>query len=258
MLQHYLIGLAAVMAMMTLLWAYSVRLKNASIVDIVWGPGFVLQTWVYFVLTPDGDAGRKLLSAALVSIWGLRLGFYILRRNRGKGEDFRYQEFRRKYGPERYWWVSFFQVFLLQGGLMFVIGLPLLIAQAGREPIGVLDVIGVLAWIIGFFFESVGDAQLAAFKANPANKGKLLNTGLWRYTRHPNYFGDAAQWWGYYLLAASAGGWWTIVSPIIMTIFLIKVSGVGLLEQTLAKNKPGYKEYMQTTSAFVPWLPRQK
>jgi len=116
----------------------------------------------------------------------------------------------------------------------------------------------VIVWIIGFVFEAGGDAQLAAFKANPANKGRLLNTGLWRYTRHPNYFGDAAQWWAYYLLAVGAGGWWTIFSPIIMTLFLIKVSGVGLLEKTLAQTKPGYREYMETTSAFVPWFPKRR
>lgn len=257
MLPHSLIGFAAVMLLMTLLWAYSVRVKNASIVDIFWGPGFVLQVWVYFLLTPQGDPARKWLSAVLVSIWGLRLGVYIFRRNRGKGEDFRYQEFRRKYGPERYWWVSFFQVFVLQGVLMWVIGAPLLLAQGGPGSIGLWEAAAVIGWIIGFVFEAGGDAQLAAFKANPANKGKLLNTGLWRYTRHPNYFGDAAQWWAYYLLAVGAGGWWTIFSPVIMTLFLIRVSGVGLLEKTLAQTKPGYREYMETTSAFVPWFPKR-
>lgn len=257
MAQNYFIGFGAILLMMALLWIYSVRIKNASIVDTYWGPGFVLQVWVYFLLTPDGYLPRKLLIAALVTIWGLRLGLHIHQRNHGKPEDFRYQEFRRKYGPERYWWVSFFQVFLLQGVLMFVIGAPLLIAQAGPGPIGLVDGLGVLVWIIGFYFEAVGDAQLKAFKANPANKGKLLNTGLWAYTRHPNYFGDSAQWWGYYLLAVSAGGWWSIFSPIIMTLFLVKVSGVGLLEKTLAKTKPGYKEYMDTTSAFIPWPPRR-
>ena len=143
---------------------------------------------------------------------------------------------------------------------MFIIGTPLLLAQISPIPntLTLLDVIGVIVWIIGFYFESVGDAQLARFKSNPGNKGKLLNIGLWAYTRHPNYFGDAAQWWGYYLIALSAGGWWTIFSPILMTLLLVKVSGVGLLEKTLAKTKPGYQVYMQTTSAFVPWLPRRK
>lgn len=260
MLQLFLTNYGILIAFMMLLWLYSVRVKNASIVDIFWGPSFVLQVWVYFLLTPDGYLPRKLLLATLVTIWGLRLGLYIYRRNHGKPEDFRYQEFRRKYGPERYWWVSFFQVFLLQGTLSFVIGMPLLLAQVSATPntLTAFDVIGAVIWIVGFYFEAMGDAQLAAFKANPANKGKLLNTGLWALTRHPNYFGDSAQWWGYYAIALGAGGWWTILSPIIMTLFLIKVSGVGLLEKTLAKTKPGYREYMETTSAFVPWPPRRK
>ena len=259
MLQVFAIAFAAVIVFMTLLWIYSVRVTNASIVDSFWGAGFVLQTWVYFALTPDGFSLRKLLICAIVTIWGLRLSIHIYRRNHGKPEDFRYQEFRRRYGPG-YWWISFFQVFLLQGILMFIIGTPLLLAQISPTPNAstIFDVLGLIVWIVGFYFESVGDAQLARFKADPNKKGKLLNTGLWAYTRHPNYFGDAAQWWGYYLIALGAGGWWTIFSPILMTLLLIKVSGVGLLEKTLAKTKPGYKEYMQTTSAFVPWLPRRR
>ena len=259
MLPIFAIDFAVVVLFMTALWIYSVRLTNVSIVDSFWGAGFVLQTWVYFALTPDGFSLRKFILCILVTIWGLRLSLHIYRRNHGKPEDFRYQEFRRRYGA-KYWWFSFFQVFLLQGVLMFIIGAPLLLAQISPTPntLTLLDVIGVVVWIVGFYFESVGDAQLARFKSNPGNKGKLLNTGLWAYTRHPNYFGDAAQWWGYYLIALGAGGWWTIFSPILMTLMLVKVSGVGLLEKTLAKTKPGYQEYMQTTSAFVPWLPRRK
>jgi steroid 5-alpha reductase family enzyme len=247
-----------VVVFMTLLWIYSVRIRNASIVDSFWGAGFVLQAWVYFALTPDGFTARKLLISALVTVWGLRLSIHIHRRNHGKPEDFRYQEFRRRYGPG-YWWISFFQVFLLQGILMFIIGAPLLLAQYSPTPeaITILDVLGLIVWIVGFYFEAVGDAQLARFRADPNNKGKVLNTGLWAYTRHPNYFGDAAQWWGFYLIALSAGGWWTIFSPLLMTLMLIKVSGVGLLEKTLAKTKPGYAEYMRTTSAFIPWPPRR-
>jgi steroid 5-alpha reductase family enzyme len=259
-LQNFAIALGMVFVFLTLLWIYSVRITNVSIVDLFWGPGFVLQVWVYFWRTDDGYLPRKLLTATLVTIWGLRLCYYLFRRNRGKPEDFRYQAFRQKYGPERYWWVSFFQVFVLQGVLMVIIGAPLLLAQSSPTPdsITAMDILGVLMWTVGFFFEVVGDAQLAAFKANPENKGKLLDTGLWRYTRHPNYFGDAAAWWGYYLIALSGGGAWTIYSPIIMTLLLVKVSGVGLLEKTLAKTKPGYKEYMETTSAFIPWFSRKR
>jgi steroid 5-alpha reductase family enzyme len=259
MLTSYATTFGVVSVFMALLWIYSVRIRNASIVDSFWGAGFVLQVWVYFALTPDGFLARKLLIGALVTLWGLRLSIHIYRRNHGKPEDFRYQEFRRRYGPG-YWWISFFQVFLLQGILMFIIGTPLLPAQISATPnaITLFDALGLIVWMAGFYFEAVGDAQLARFKADPNNKGKLLNTGLWAYTRHPNYFGDAAQWWGVYLIALGAGGWWTIFSPMLMTLLLIKVSGVGLLEKTLAKTKPGYQDYMRTTSAFVPWPPRKR
>jgi len=148
---------------------------------------------------------------------------------------------------------------LFQGVLLWIISTPLLAAQYGSASGGLtaLDVLAIPVWLLGFFFEAAGDFQLARFKADPANKGKVLDRGVWRYTRHPNYFGDATQWWAYYLFALAAGGWWTIFSPIIMTILLIRVSGVTLLEKTLATTKPGYKEYVESTSAFVPWLPRK-
>lgn len=248
----------AILVLMLLLWLLSLLLKNASIVDIFWGAGFVIANWIYFALTPEGYLPRKLLIGALVTIWGLRLSIHILRRNWGKPEDFRYQKWRSENG-KRWWWWSFFQVFLLQGALMWIISLPLLAAQYRAFPdrLTVLDFLGVFVWLIGFFFEAVGDYQLARFKAKSENKGKVMNIGVWRYTRHPNYFGDSAQWWGYYLLAASAGGWWTIVSPVLMTLFLLRVSGVALLEKTM-QSRPGYQEYIETTSAFIPWFPRRK
>ncbi len=254
----YAIALLVILVLMTILWLISLWLKNSSIVDIFWGTGFVITGWVYFALTPDGFPLRKWLIAILVTIWGLRLSLHILLRNWGKPEDFRYQVWRKEAGS-RWWWRSFFKVFLLQGVLMWIISAPLLAAQLSGEParLTVFDILGVIVWAIGFFFESVGDLQLARFKANPANKGKVMDRGVWRYTRHPNYFGDAAQWWGYYLIAASAGGWWTIFSPVIMTLFLLRVSGVTLLEKTLEK-RPGYQEYIRKTSAFVPWFPRGK
>lgn len=193
----------AILVLMLLLWLLSLLLKNASIVDIFWGAGFVIANWIYFALTPEGYLPRKLLIGALVTIWGLRLSIHILRRNWGKPEDFRYQKWRSENG-KRWWWWSFFQVFLLQGALMWIISLPLLAAQYRAFPdrLTVLDFLGVFVWLIGFFFEAVGDYQLAHFKAKSENKGKVMNIGVWRYTRHPNYFGDSAQWWGYYLLAA--------------------------------------------------------
>lgn len=254
----YLQAAGIILGLMTLLWLLSLALKDASIVDIFWGAGFVITGWVYFSLTPDGFLPRRLLLMGIATLWGLRLSGYIARRNIGKGEDFRYRKWREEAGAS-WWWRSFFKVFLLQGVLMWLISAPLLAAQItpGRESFSALDWVGVLVWAIGFFFEAAGDAQLAAFKKDPANKGKLLTSGVWRYTRHPNYFGDAAQWWGFYLLALANGGWWTLFSPLLMTYFLRNVSGVTLLEKTLKNTKPGYEEYVHTTNAFFPWFPKK-
>jgi len=258
LLSTYLITGAVILGLMTLLWLVSLAKKNSSIVDIFWGFGFVVACWVYFALTPDGFLFRKLLISLLVTVWGIRLTLHILRRNWGKGEDFRYQKWRDEHG-KRWWWRSYFQVFIFQGLLLWIISAPLLASQYRGQPdhLSLLDFLGAGLWLIGFFFESVGDYQLSRFINNPENKGKIMTSGVWRYTRHPNYFGDSAQWWGYYLIAAAACGWWTIFSPILMTIFLLKVSGAALLEKTM-QLKPGYREYMETTSGFVPWFPRNK
>jgi steroid 5-alpha reductase family enzyme len=250
--------LLVILSLMILLWLFSLVLKNASIVDIFWGTGFVISAWVYFVLTPDGFLLRKLLIAALTTAWGMRLSLYILWRNAGKGEDFRYQAWRKAAGG-RWWWLSFFKVFLLQGILMWIISIPLLAAQfhSGPSRLTGLDFLGATVWLVGFFFEGIGDLQLARFKADPINKGKVMDRGVWRLSRHPNYFGDAAQWWGTYLIAAAANGWWTFFSPVLMTVFLLWVSGVPLLEKSLA-SRTGYDIYIKTTSAFIPWFPRKK
>jgi steroid 5-alpha reductase family enzyme len=253
----YLFSALIILVYMTAIWVASLFLCNSSIVDIFWGAGFVVVYWIYFAFTPGGFLGRKLLLGILVTIWGLRLFPHILRRNWGKPEDFRYQKWRQEAGG-KWWWQSYFKVFVLQGILMWIISAPLLAAQYSSFPARAIlfDLIALVIWIVGFFFESVGDWQLARFIANPANKGKVLRTGVWRYTRHPNYFGDATQWWGYYLFATVAGGWWTIFSPVLMTFMLLKVSGVALLEKSM-REKPGYKEYAESTSAFIPWFPRQ-
>lgn len=254
----FTIGLI-VLGMMVLLWLLSLALKNSSIVDIFWGTGFVIVAWVVFFLTPQGFEARKWLLVTLVTIWGLRLSLHILARNWGKSEDFRYQVWRKEAGPA-WWWRSFFKVFLLQGVLLWIISTPLLAAQINPMPDRLmwLDFVAVAVWSVGFFFEAGGDWQLARFKADPANKGKVLDRGVWRYTRHPNYFGDATQWWAYYLVALAGGGWWTIFNPIVMTFLLMRVSGVTMLEKTLKEEKPGYKEYIETTSEFFPWFPRKK
>jgi steroid 5-alpha reductase family enzyme len=257
-LEIYTIGLGVILVLMILLWLLSLVLKNSSIVDIFWGSGFLITGWLFFALTPDGFMPRKLLLMLLATIWGLRLSLYILWRNWGKGEDFRYRVWREEAGSA-WWWRSFFKVFLLQGILMWVIAIPLLAAQISPTPqhLTVLDFLGVLVWVVGFFFESVGDIQLARFKSNPANKGRVMDLGVWKYTRHPNYFGDSTQWWGFYLIAASASGWWTLFSPLIMTLLLLRVSGVTLLEKTMS-SRPGYDEYIRTTSAFFPWFQKRK
>jgi steroid 5-alpha reductase family enzyme len=251
-----IIGLS-ILGMVTALWILSLVLKNSSIIDIFWGSGFVIVAWIAFALTAEEFSARKLLLNTLVSIWGIRLSLHILVRNWGKPEDFRYQTWRKEAG-RGWWWRSYFKVFLLQGIIMWLVSTPLVATQAAQFQNGLiwLDFIAVLVWLIGFFFEAVGDWQLTRFKADPANKGKILQTGVWRYTRHPNYFGDSAQWWAYYLFVLSSGGWWAIFSPVLMTFLLVRVSGVALLEKSMKSDKPGYKEYIERTSAFIPWFPR--
>jgi steroid 5-alpha reductase family enzyme len=246
------------LALVTLLWIWSVFIKNVSIVDIYWGFGFVVVNAFYAFMSGELNA-RKILMLTLVGIWGLRLSIYLAYRNIGKGEDFRYQEFRRNYGPKRYWWFSYFQTFLLQGTLIMIVSLPLLGINSSTSTgtLNVLDYIGVLVWLIGFTFEAGGDFQLARFKSNDKNKGNVLNTGFWKYTRHPNYFGDSAVWWAYAIFSIAAGSYWQIIGSIIMTLLIIKISGVSLLEKTLKKTKPQYSDYIQKTNSFFPWLPKK-
>ncbi|MCE1253547.1 MAG: DUF1295 domain-containing protein [Anaerolineae bacterium] len=256
LLSIYLWGGGLVALLMIFIWLLSLFLKNSSIVDIFWGPGFVLLAWFYFSQTPDGDFLRKTLTVGLVTIWGLRLAIYIFLRNFGKPEDFRYRKWREEAG-EKWALLSLFKVFFVQGLIMWIISIPLLAAQFQREHLpGWLEILAVVFWLIGFVFEAGGDWQMKQFKADPANQGQVMNRGLWRYTRHPNYFGDAAQWWAFYLLALAAGGWWSFYSPLLMTFLLLRVSGVSLLEKTLKETRSGYKEYIQNTSAFVPWFPK--
>jgi len=251
-------GGLAVLIYMTLIWLVSVIKRDASIVDIFWGLGFVVLSVVYFILAEDGYSGRKILILALVGVWGLRLSGHILARNWGKEEDPRYQNFRRRYG-KGYWWISFFQVFLLQGAIMWLISATLLAAHYFDAPDNLtpLDILGAMLWIIGIFFEAVGDWHLKRFKANPANAGQVLDSGVWSYTRHPNYFGDAAQWWAYFLIALSSGwGALTIFGPTLMTYLLVNVSGVAMLERSM-KQKPKYAAYIARTSAFFPRIPKE-
>ena len=240
------------------LWLLSVKLKDASIVDIFWGLGFVIVAWVSFALS-EGHAPRCWLLCTLVTVWGVRLAWHLWQRNHGKGEDYRYQSMRKRVGPS-FWWSSLFIVFGLQGLLIWLISLPLQLAQADARPFELtwLDYLGLLVWLVGFAFEALGDDQLKRFKADASNKGKVMDQGLWRYTRHPNYFGDALLWWGLWLIALNTPyGLMTIFSPFLMTLLLLKISGVSLLEKTLTKSKPGYESYMRHTNAFLPWFPKK-
>lgn len=247
-----------ILILVTLLWIWSVFIKNVSIVDIFWGLGFVVVNTFYVFMSGELNA-RKIVILTLVCIWGFRLAIYLAIRNIGKGEDFRYQEFRQNYGPKRYWWFSYFQTFLLQGILIMIISLPLLGINYNNSNgnLQILDYLGVIIWLIGFTFETVGDFQLSNFKRDSKNKGKILHTGLWKYTRHPNYFGDSAVWWAYGIFSIAAGSYWQAIGAVIMTLLILKISGVSLLEKTLKETKPQYKEYIQKTSSFIPWFPKK-
>jgi steroid 5-alpha reductase family enzyme len=246
-----------IVVLMVSTWAISVAVKNASIVDIVWGLGFVLVAWGVN-LTADGLDARQWVLTLMTTIWGLRLCLYLAWRNHGKGEDFRYRAMRKRWGP-RFWLISLGTVFGLQGVLMWIVSLPVQLGQADSTPdLGVLTWIGLAVWALGLSFEVVGDAQLARFKADPASAGVVMDRGLWRYTRHPNYFGDACVWWGIALVAAETGtGAWGIIGAVVMTVLLRRVSGVTLLEKSLVKRRAGYGEYVARTSPFIPRPPKR-
>lgn len=257
LLQTLLMNFAVLLVAMLALWLVSLKRRDASIVDPFWGMGFVIVGWTGWSLA-TGDSPRSLILVLLTTIWGLRLSLFLLRRNLGHGEDHRYAAMRAKYG-DRFWFVSLFIVFLLQGVILWFVSLPIQVAMASGRPIplGWLDALGGMLWALGVFFETVGDWQLARFRGDPANAGRVLDHGLWRYTRHPNYFGDFCVWWGLYLIAAAGGAWWTIASPLAMSILLLRVSGVSLLESTIRDRRPAYAAYQSRTNAFFPGPPRR-
>jgi len=229
--------------------------RDNSLMDAAWGPGFVLLAWVLLLWSGEIDA-RQLLLAVLVTVWGLRLGLHILVRKAGRGEDFRYRNWRETWG--RWFYVrSYLQIYLLQGAFMVVVAMPILLVSARRGgPLGWLDAVGLAVWLLGFVFEAVGDYQLLRFMRNPANHGRIMRYGVWHYTRHPNYFGEATLWWGCFLIALNVpGGWWALVSPVVIDWLLLCVSGIPMLEARY-KDRPEYQEYQRTTAAFFPWFPR--
>ncbi len=246
-----LVNAGAVFGMMTLLWLVSVARADASIVDPWWSIGFLVVTLNTIART--GVTPAKLLLAGMVGLWALRLWLHLLRRGHGKPEDPRYAAFRERYGRHRYWWVSYFQVFLLQGALVLVISAPLQLAAAWSHTIGLTQALGGLVFAVGFLFEALADHQLEAFKRDASRRGQVLDEGLWRWSRHPNYFGDALLWWGFWLFAVDLPfGWATIVAPALMTFLLVRVSGVAMLDAHLGRTKPGYADYIRRTSAFIP------
>lgn len=254
-LLFYLSGAIVILVAMTLLWLLSLLIQDASIIDIFWGTGFVIVGWAYFLMS-SSDGIRSWLLIIPVSVWGLRLTLHLAKRNIGKGEDFRYQRWREEEG-KRWWWLSYIRVFLLQGLIMWIVSISLAATLFYSNSLpDMLNYVALLLWFIGFVFEAGSDWQLMTFRSNPDNAGKVLNTGFWRYSRHPNYFGDAVQWWAFYVIALGTGAWWTIISPIIMTFLLTRVSGVPMLEHSLKKRKPAYQEYVEKTSAFFPMPPK--
>jgi steroid 5-alpha reductase family enzyme len=245
-----LVTLAVVAGAVTALWVVSVLLRDASIVDVFWGAGFALVAWTA-VLVGRGEP----LAATLVTLWGLRLAGYLAWRNLGKGEDRRYRTWREE-GGSTFWWKSLVSVFWLQGALMFVVSLPIQLAGAG-EHVAWARALGVAVFLVGLVFEAVADLQLARFKRRPDSAGKVMDRGLWRYSRHPNYFGDFLVWWGLYLVSFTGLELaWTGIGPVVMSGLLLKVSGVSLLESTIEDRRPDYAAYKRRTSAFFPWPPK--
>ena len=251
----------AIAVVMLLTWIVSLVKKDVSIVDIVWGPGFVLVAWLSWALQPNRTP-LQVVMITCITIWGVRLAGYLAWRKKGEGEDRRYGEMREKHGSS-FPLVSLFTVFLLQGVVMWIVSLPL---QFGLSSSGMKVAEGVrhalfltafLFWLTGFIFESVADFQLARFKQNPENKGKVFDRGLWQFTRHPNYFGDFLVWWGFgFMSLALSAELWGLLGPLVMSVFLMRISGVSLLERDLRKRKPAYAEYIERTNAFFPSPPK--
>jgi steroid 5-alpha reductase family enzyme len=250
---NYYTSLALVLFIYMSVWfIISLFKKRNDVADIAWGLGFIILTWSSFWVR-DFDSGlRGMLIGILISIWGLRLAYHIYKRNKGKIEDYRYLAWRQAWGK---WFYprSYLQVYILQGILLFMIVLPTLVINKNlSSPFGLLDVLGLIVWVIGFFFESVGDKQLAVFIKNPENKGKLMREGLWKYTRHPNYFGEVTMWWGIWIISLSVDMvWFSVLGPLTITVLILKISGIPMLEIKMKEN-PDFADYEKKTNKFIP------
>ena len=251
----------AVLIALTLLWLLSLRLRDASIIDVFWGFGFVLCNWVTLILIDNEIHPRQWLVHGLVTLWGLRLSIHLLIRNTGKGEDSRYKRWREQGGP-RWWLKSAYRIYAFQGVILLVVAAPLILvnSEARQSDLGWLDLFGAGVWLTGFLIEVIADQQLTLFissknTADDTLEGKVLDTGLWHYSVHPNYFGDALQWWGIWLIALSVPlGYLSIIGPLLMTLVFMGISN-GVLERSLSKRRPGYANYLKRTSHFIPWPP---
>ena len=256
MLNFIIYSAICVFLYMTFIFMLAWIKKDNSIVDIAWGIGFILVAILTFILQTVFVI-RHILVTALVFIWGTRLATHIAIRKKGRGEDFRYAQWRKNW--ENWFFIrSFFQIYMLQGFLLLIIIYPVLLINHSKETeIVFLDILGLIIWLVGFFFEAVGDYQLLTFKRKAENKGKVMTQGLWKFTRHPNYFGETVMWWGIFLIALSVkSGWTAIVSPLLITFLLLRVSGITMLEKKYVGNKE-FDEYAKRTSAFFPWFPKR-
>ncbi len=254
MMANYIQALYAVLALASVTWLLSVFKRDVSIVDSIWSLMILVAATVY--LWQNHAIGlREMLIYVLVLVWALRLAAYLTWRNWGQPEDHRYQQIREKYSPH-FAFKSLGIIFALQAVLAWLISLPLLISLNSPQDFTLLDGLALILFMAGLLFESIADLQLSRFKSNINNKGKVLDTGLWRYSRHPNYFGEFCIWWGFYLFAISSGGWWTILSPLMMSFLLLRFSGVALLEKDIHERRPAYRDYIARTNAFIPGKPR--
>ena len=249
-LNALILCLAAILMLAVVTWLLSLAKSDVSIVDSAWSGLILLAALVYATTLPQ-TGPRAAWVLALAALWSARLAGYITWRNWGEPEDRRYREIRARNQPN-FEWKSLYLVFGLQGVLAWIVSSSLLAALASPRPLNLLDAFGVVLIVFGFAFETIGDWQLARFKGDPANRGKVMDSGLWRYTRHPNYFGEFCVWWGFYLAALAGGGWWSVVSPLLMSVLLLKVSGVTLLEKDIGERRPAYRDYISRTSAFFP------
>jgi steroid 5-alpha reductase family enzyme len=253
------LNLAAVTTMMLVGWLVSLGVKKVTFVDSLWGLGFVLIAWITFSAA-DGYPPRQVLLAGLTTAWGIRLCLHLSWRNWGRGEDPRYAAWREQAGAG-FWIFSLVKVFLPQALFLWSISLSVQFGQMWSIParFTIYDITGTIIWAAGFFFETIADYQLAKFKVDPSNKGKVMDRGLWAYSRHPNYFGEFLVWWGLFVITLSTpNSWWTILSPLIITVVLLKITGITLMERSIVDSRPGYREYIQRTNAFFPWFPKKE